>query len=909
MLGNLGRMYAAGADIDWRKLFPADAVAVKLPPYVFQRETYWRESNEVRRVRFGDVDHPLLGHRREGPQPLWTASLDTADSGYLADHRIGNAIVFPGAGYVEMGIAAAREMFGPVSCVVEDVEFQKFLLIEEKGGRPVQVVVDTSASDFGVYARSDTPDGGWDLHARGYVRQSDRPAPAAVQIADIRRRCTEEVDRDEFFRLFAGMGIHYGPTFQGIEQIRRGDREALVEIQVPPDVEAKLADYRLHPAVLDACFQSVFAAVPPNSAKTEAYVPVKVERVRFHASPSTRLFAHARLKDFGPIEAKADIAILDESGNCLVEVIGFVCRPAGLATPSARGTIYEYQWKLQPRASAVGERDSRHVATPQALSAVMEKERDDLWRRFDRVRFQSEFRLLSRRTTAAYIVNALRQLGWKPAMATEPTDALADRLGMAPQYRRWLNLMMKELTPDEKASAVEPRLLWKQLWEEFPDCQSETTLLRLCGENLPAVLRGEIDPLNLLFPEGALTNLEHLYQDSPSMRLNNLATQKVLLEIVGRLPRGKMLRILEVGGGTGGTTSSLLPALPEHCTEYVFTDVTPMFMAHAQHRFARYPFVQFRTLDIERDPAEQGFEPHSFDVIIASDVLHATRDLRKTLDHVRQLLGSGGMLVLLEPTQPWLAATLIFGLLKGWWAFEDNDIRPDEPCVSADTWARLLTEAGFDPGICIPDCPDVTIAQHSVILARGAERPAPAPAQPAPEQERRTWLVFADANAAGRRERRGATRRRAAPARRPRDRRHPRRGIPRQRRGIRGARRRRRRHAAPDGSRPRALAASCGRLALLESRPRNLRHGVERRPHGCGADRVRRRDGHGPGASAHRRPDGRPGVFRDPRGSASGQQGRRARSRTVPVVGIRPGRHRRISQPALPPRRPGNQRR
>ena len=110
-----------------------------------------------------------------------------------------------------MGLAAAREMFGAVSCVVEDLEFQKFLLVEEKGGRPVQVAVDPSASDFAVYARYDTPDVPWDLHARGYVRRSDRPAAASVSLADIRRRCVEEVDRDEFYRLFAGMGIQPRP--------------------------------------------------------------------------------------------------------------------------------------------------------------------------------------------------------------------------------------------------------------------------------------------------------------------------------------------------------------------------------------------------------------------------------------------------------------------------------------------------------------------------------------------------------------------------------------------------------------------------------------------------------------------------------------------------------------------------
>ena len=170
--------------------------------------------------------------------------------------------------------------------------------------------------------------------------------------------------------------------------------------------------------------------------------------------------------------------------------------------------------------------------------------------------------------------------------------------------------------------------------------------------------------------------------------------QKALGEIARRLPKGRALRILEIGGGTGGMTSFVLPVLPEHCTEYVFTDVSPRFTAHAQHKFARYPFLQSRTLDIERDPLEQGFDPHSFDVIIASDVLHATSDLRQTLERIKQLLGSGGTLVIVELTRPWLFMTSIFGLLKGWWLFDD-DVRADGPCVSQDAWKGLLHDAGF----------------------------------------------------------------------------------------------------------------------------------------------------------------------------------------------------------------------
>jgi acyl transferase domain-containing protein/NADPH:quinone reductase-like Zn-dependent oxidoreductase/short-subunit dehydrogenase/acyl carrier protein len=748
LLGSLGRMYTLGCEIDWRKLYPAEATAIKLPSYPFQPDSHWRENDATRRIRVSRPVHPLLGNRLEVSKPSWSGNLDTASLGYLLDHRIGDAIIFPGAGYVEMALAAAQETFGPVPCVVEDIEFQKFLILDQRAAPLAQVVLDPSSSEFDVYSRADDSDNGWELHAHGRVRPSTQPPPDKVDLVGIRRRCPETFGQEACNRRFAECGYHYGPTFQGIARLWRSEREVLAEIHAPSGVGEQLSDYRLHPAILDACFQTLLPTLPTWSnwqgMKGETFVPVKIERVRFHATPPARALAHTRVAHYGPTELKIDLRILDEDGNCLVDVQGLIVRPVAYGAQRAGGTLYEYQWKLDPLHAIRDGRDSGHVAAPAALAPVVQQEGEILRQRFNRARYQGEFQSLSRAIAAGYISGALRELGWTPAACAGPAiEQLAERLGMAPQYHRWLRLMLKDLSADELASTVEPRRLWKEAWDEFPECQAELMLLRLCGENLPAVLRGELDPLGLIFPEGTLTTAEILYQDSPSFRLNNLLVQKAVLEMVRRLPKGKALRILEIGGGTGGMTSFVLPVLPEHCTEYVFTDVSARFTAHAQHKFARFPFVQCQTLDVERDPLEQGFDPHSFDVIIASDVLHATSDLRKTLDRLKQLLGSGGTLVIVELTRPWLFMTLIFGLLKGWWLFDD-DIRRNEPCVSQDTWKRLLHDAGYTDTVCIADCPTPERAQHSVILAHAPRRPQSPALAPQASAESRTWLVFTD---------------------------------------------------------------------------------------------------------------------------------------------------------------------
>src|SRR5690606_29499108 len=142
-----------------------------------------------------------------------------------------------------------------------------------------------------------------------------------------------------------------------------------------------------------------------------------------------------------------------------------------------------------------------------------------------------------------------------------------------------------------------------------------------------------------------------LYRDSPSARVYNGLVGQAVAGLVGHRTGSRPLHVLEIGAGTGSTTQYVAPLLPPG-TEYVFTDISPLFVARAAERFAGRPGMQFRVLDVDdRTPGEQGFAPHTFDLVIAANVLHATRDLRRTVMSVRELLRPGGVLLLLEGTR------------------------------------------------------------------------------------------------------------------------------------------------------------------------------------------------------------------------------------------------------------------
>jgi acyl transferase domain-containing protein/NADPH:quinone reductase-like Zn-dependent oxidoreductase/SAM-dependent methyltransferase len=226
-----------------------------------------------------------------------------------------------------------------------------------------------------------------------------------------------------------------------------------------------------------------------------------------------------------------------------------------------------------------------------------------------------------------------------------------------------------------------------------PDHEAEIALVGRCGAALADVLAGKRDPLDLLFStEGAAHGA---YRGSPLARRLNRAAAAV---VAGARPR----RVIEIGGGTAATTRALRDALPNNI-DYLFTDISPAFLTTAQRALADWPALRTATLDISHDPAAQGIEPGTFDVVVAANVLHATPDLAAAVRNAASLLAPGGRLVLVEGTGPLARLDITFGLTEGWTQRTDHALRPDHPLVDVETWRRLLQQAGLARAVVVAD--------------------------------------------------------------------------------------------------------------------------------------------------------------------------------------------------------------
>jgi acyl transferase domain-containing protein/acyl carrier protein len=765
ILRAVGTLWTRGVSIDWsegnagRK---ARAVA-GLPTYPFQRERHWLE-----RTPRGSVTpaaptggHPLLGTRIRSatPIPHFEVQLTAQSPAFLADHRVHGLAIFPSPAQMEMAAAAATTVLGDERPLLVDFSIEQPLVLPADAPLPVQTVVtpeNAGSVSISIVSLEDESNARWRVHARSTARRRTPEDPAEGEVIDLvalRARCPDAIDGPDYYAMAVDRGLEFGPSFEGITRLGRGDREALAEILVPAGLRGEQDRYRVHPAVLDACLQTLGGALPADDGET--YLLVGADRISLPplGGPGIPRWSHARLRSADPRAGVlvGDVRVLDAEGRTIASVEGIQLRraqPESLArhrtTPFA-DWMYRVTWTATPSPSeaALPSPDAVAAALEPQVSAIASDEGlsvyDSLLPALESLSYQ-------------YVLRAFADLGWAPAPGEHvETVGLAATLGVEKKRHRLVARLLGILAEEgvlrrdgsgwlvaTPAPAPDVGAAERDLAGRFPSGAAEITVTMDCGRALAAVLRGESDPLHLLFSPATRGNTESLYTSSPAARTFNALVARAVATAIGSSPRARRVRILEIGAGTGGTTNAILPALPEDAVEYVFTDVSPAFTTRAAERL-RAPHRAFRPLDIERDPAEQGMAGERFDVVVAANVVHATRDLRRTLAHAKSLLAPGGLLILLEGTTRYRWVDLTFGLTDGWWHFADSDLRPDHALLPAEQWIALLEACGFVEPRHVPARPSGrTLASQAVLVAR-----APA-AEASPSPLDRDWLVVAD---------------------------------------------------------------------------------------------------------------------------------------------------------------------
>lgn len=755
-------LHLAGVVLDFKALTPSRRL-LTLPTYSWDKARWWNESADMREGRLAPGGRGLLDVRLARATPTWITRLDNRHMAFLKDHRVENLIIFPAAGFVEMVLEAGVQLFDGKAFVIEDFEIRKPLILPDPpSGLLLELTYDLTERTFSIQSKFEAG-ASWSTHVVGSMRGERTESSFATSAWET--STLPNVGLDTFYGHMADMGLRYGEEFRPIRELSAGAGKSSGRVSLGQAIASRVAEYPLHPVLFDGALQIFSAGAATIEGRTAGLrLPVRFARILFLRSPGASSLVRAGVKQANDEFVEGGIELFDQSGKPCVRIDGFRSISVEGAkrtgkTGKGRDVTYHVAWEKRPTSPRAAS------PAPVALSRLHEVAQVALDEVLD-MRCRGNLDAASAagdKLTAAQVASGLRDMG---AGCTEDEFFTAESLSVAESMHRSfeqladnlvsLKLLAKEqggyqTTPEFTEVADSASDLLSESLRKYPGHLPEALLCGATCAELGPIMRGEKEAVQVLFTNGGADLLDQFYGDGLVTSPWLAAIGSAVAEAARQLPEGRGLRILEIGAGTGGLASQVLPLIERGVHSYVFSDVSAAFFPAARQKLAAYPEVEFHTFDLEKSGNEQEFYLGSFDIILGTNVIHAVSDVRVALRHIHDLLAPGGSLLFVDVATPHLWLNAVFGLTSGWWRFTDRDLRPHHPLLEREQWQKVLSETGFSE----------TDSLSGLIRSQGGEsliglmarKPWSEPIATAPTileaPAEKSWLVFADSSGLG----------------------------------------------------------------------------------------------------------------------------------------------------------------
>ncbi|KAL8893510.1 MAG: hypothetical protein Q9192_005191 [Flavoplaca navasiana] len=705
---------------------------VDLPAYPFNHsQSYWHESRVSKNFRFRKHPaHELLGTPIATSNSLeaeWKNTIKVSENPWIEDHKFNGSTLYPAAGIVVMAVEAMRQVL--LSTTTR--RLKGYRLMDVNFMKAVRLSTNTEGTQAQFYLRPQKTGGSTASHRnefRLYMLSNDEwiencygtiVAEYDEDEAEVDRgfenhqsltryqnvfargvqRCDKEVDSAQMYSNLDEYGFGFGPTFQTLDEISyndEGEATATIDLhawknKVPAETRV-IQQHVIHPTSLDGVFHLTVTAITRGGAVSiPTMVPTHLHSLWISNSlltkpnhTSIKAFSSSRAKGFR--EAEFDIIALDSATKePLIVLDGY-------------------------RATAI-------------TSLDVSSSGESRWRRLCySIDTRPDLDLLPKDSLAAYCADSVRATHVYAGNLIDDAELVClyfmsealvtvrheGNRGLAAHLQSYISWMQQHCSrPDAEAILSSPKgqrfcsepsyrnTLLTRLEQSGPEGKVYTTV----GRNLVRILSGLLDPLELLLDQDLLQS----FYSGSSFTANY---QKLSAFVDLSAHKRPNQSILEIGAGTGGATRPILDILgprdptDKHGTsryaQYTYTDISPGFFQDARDRFADHSErLVFKTLDIEKDPLQQGFDYAAYDLVIASCVLHATSEIKTTLRNAQKLLKPGGTLLLFEPCNlDCSRLSFVFGLLPGWWLSTEKHRRWG-PLLSDETWHESLVNNGF----------------------------------------------------------------------------------------------------------------------------------------------------------------------------------------------------------------------
>ncbi|KAM0202100.1 hypothetical protein ACHAQI_010959 [Fusarium lateritium] len=666
-------------------------VVKDLPLYHFNHQnSYWFESRSSAAQKWSaSPPNPVLGMRNvlssTTREVQWRNLLRPKEIAWMSGHRLQDQIIFPATGYVAMALEAMRALAGDRDIAkyhINDLTLERAMAFPDDNAS-VEAVFNVTIHEsndshivaaFGCHSCAEG-DKSLTANAKGLV-EIVLAEPAANTLprdsSDSNKFNLVDVKIDHFYSTLSNLGYQYSEPFKGITDIQRrhGFATGRLEDQSRSEWEDKLV---VHPGVLDTALQTLFAAFsyPGDESLRSLHVPVTIQSLVINP-----YFCQGDKKGRADIpwetvvrdEEKgfimADLSLLSENGDhTFIQIEGISLKPLTPAT--ARDDVTLFSNFKYDRTVPNGEL----AAAGDKLSAEELKVAKDM----ERIAF--------------YYLRKVAE------MSEEDVKNALDHHKSLIAWGRYTVDKVRSGTHEfvDKGWLLDDQDTILKLTDQHRE-RVDALLIESTGQNLPSTIRSQSGILEHMTKDGLLNRF---YEEGIGLRVANWWIAKMARQISHRYPH---MRVFEVGAGTGGSTQAILPMLGSSFASYTYTDVSSGFFDSAKAKFHEYADrMDFKVFDMSKHPKDQRFEQGSYDLIVASNVLHVAEDLDNMMSNVRWLLKPGGWLVNLETvTNDMLRNGIIMGGLPGWWIAAHSG-RPHGPMLTLDAWNELVQRCGFSP--------------------------------------------------------------------------------------------------------------------------------------------------------------------------------------------------------------------
>ncbi len=750
----MGQMFCMGYKIDLSSANRLDhnrcnRTLTDLPQYSFSNsKSYWQEGTlSAQTRRRHHFPRPLLGAPVSDWNPLepkWRQYLSVQALPWLADHKVDDAILLPGAAMIVLALEAAHQMVPP------DAKINAFIVKEATFSSPIVIPTEEERhAEIETFYRpvwSPLANGSaWSevricVRSRGATQEAcravlhaeiDNPlnglddgAEKETQASLLKERyqqlaapCEKALDSKAIYRTYNKMGLQYGPKFRGMHQPMWNGVDSCkadILLSYTEGMEDDSNDFLIHPATLDILAQLMWVPLTNGGTCTvPTALPTRIrdawisnDGLRNNRLHQIQGVARSYRRDFRVTEGTA--VMLNDANEPILALGTLEFSTITRNDPNSAGKGFQplfFSMRNMPDIDLMEKSQLQRLILP--VPAYCHSE--------------AMFNLNLHQALKWFINETLEQL------EGENLDTLRPHMY---SYIEWMRLQSKSL-PGLDSTLMNDDAEREKLLQRVEEANDRGKVYITFGRQLKSIVSGTTDALDVLFSSSLA---EGFYADFFRSASSSTKLWNYLDALAFKNPA---LSILEVGAGTGSITPFVLAPLltngqtdtgfPRFC-RYDFTDISAGFFEKAKEKIAQtapIEYMNFKVFDLESDPIAQGLEASSYDVIVAASVIHATSNLSNTLGRLRTLLKPGGKLVLVEVIQPeCIRAAFIFGTLPGWWMSTDSKdgYRDRGPNINEDQWKEVLSATGFSVNAVVKDHEEDYCHEFGFIFATAVNR-------------------------------------------------------------------------------------------------------------------------------------------------------------------------------------------